>query len=400
MRTIDEAARRTPVTEEFDVVVAGGGLAGMAAAIAAARQGARVCLLEKTCMLGGLGTLGLITVYLPLCDGRGHQVMFGLVEELLRLSIRHGAEAEFPVGWLGDGTAEDRVRQRFYVQYNPALFAIEAERLLLSLGVTIHYDTRVCAVAREGDRIAALVVENKEGRQAIAGRTFVDGTGDADLCAWAGASTALHTENHLAMWYYAAGDSGYHLYKLARNYYATAQGERLYDGTQQADIDAMMIDGRERILEHFLKERERRGDGTLFPAHVPQVPSFRMTRRLDGAYALDDTEQFKRFDDSIGLTGDWRKIGPVYEIPYRCLVAPNVTNLIAAGRCISVTTAMWDITRVIPTCAATGEAAGIAAAQGAATGVGLPSLPIDALQRALRGGGVRLHTDEAVPNPA
>ncbi len=400
MRTIDEAARRTPVAGEYDVVVAGGGLAGMAAAIAAARQGAKVCLVEKGCMLGGLGTLGLITIYLPLCDGRGHQVMFGLAEELLRLSIRHGAEAEFPVGWLGGGTAEERIQQRFYVQYNPALFAIEAERLLLSLGVTIHYDARACDVAMEGDRIAALVVEGKEGRQAIAGRAFVDGTGDADLCAWAGAPTVKHLENHLAMWYYAASDSGYHLYKLARNFYSVAPGERLYDGTCQADVDAMMIDGREKILEHFLKERKRIGDDTLFPAHVPQVPSFRMTRRLAGAYALDDAEQFQHFDDSIGLTCDWRKAGPVYEIPYRCLVASNVTNLITAGRCISVTTAMWDITRVIPVCSATGEAAGIAAAQGAASGTALPALPIGALQQALRAGGVRLHTDEAVPNPA
>ena len=125
-----------------------------------------------------------------------------------------------------------------------------------------------------------------------------------------------------------------------------------------------------------------------------------MTRRLDGAYALDDAEQFQHFDDSIGLTCDWRKAGPVYEIPYRCLVAPNVTNLITADRCISVTTAMWDITRVIPVCSATGEAAGIAAAQGAASGTALPALPIGALQQALRAGGVRLHTDEAVPNPA
>lgn len=91
---------QTPVTYECDVLVAGGGIAGVAAAIAAARQGAKVLLLEKQFMLGGLATAGLITIYLPLCDGRGHQVSFGLAEELLRLSIQYGYEAKYPSAWL------------------------------------------------------------------------------------------------------------------------------------------------------------------------------------------------------------------------------------------------------------------------------------------------------------
>lgn len=87
-----------------------------------------------------------------------------------------------------------------------------------------------------------------------------------------------------------------------------------------------------------------------------------MTRRLDGACVLDDNNPHKNVDTSIGLTGDWRKRGPVFAIPFEALYGNEVKNLIAAGRCISVTDSMWDITRVIPRCAVTGQAAGTAAA--------------------------------------
>ena len=77
----------TPILETHSVIVAGGGIAGIAAALAAAREGADVLLIEREFLLGGLATLGLVTIYLPLCDGRGHQVSFGIAEELFRLSI-------------------------------------------------------------------------------------------------------------------------------------------------------------------------------------------------------------------------------------------------------------------------------------------------------------------------
>ena len=135
----------TPVKYEYDVLVAGGGIAGIAAALAAARQGAKTVLLEKQFMLGGLATAGLITIYLPLCDGRGTQVSFGIAEELLRLSILHGYETEddYPKPWLENGTPEEKAETRFRVQYNPQLFAIEAERLLKKEGVDILYVTDV-----------------------------------------------------------------------------------------------------------------------------------------------------------------------------------------------------------------------------------------------------------------
>ena len=113
---------------DCDVLVCGGGFGGISAALAAARLGKRVTLLEKQYVLGGLGTAGLITYYLPLCDGLGHQVSFGLAEELLRLSISMGAEDEYPANWLeGIGTRTEK-DHRFRVRYNPWLFAMLAER--------------------------------------------------------------------------------------------------------------------------------------------------------------------------------------------------------------------------------------------------------------------------------
>ncbi|MBE6610502.1 MAG: FAD-dependent oxidoreductase, partial [Ruminococcaceae bacterium] len=96
---------KTEVIKEYDVAVCGGGFGGIAAALASARQGKKTVLFEKQFILGGLGTAGIVTIYLPLCDGYGHQVSFGIAEELLRLSIAHGAEARYPANWIeGKGT--------------------------------------------------------------------------------------------------------------------------------------------------------------------------------------------------------------------------------------------------------------------------------------------------------
>lgn len=101
--------------KKYDVAVCGGGFAGISAALAAAREGKSVILFEKEYMLGGLGTAGLVTIYLPLCDGFGHQVSFGIAEELLKLSVTYGAEDKYPENWLdgiGTRTEKDKVLLR------------------------------------------------------------------------------------------------------------------------------------------------------------------------------------------------------------------------------------------------------------------------------------------------
>ena len=115
-------------------------------------------------------------------------------------------------------------------------------------------------------------------------------------------------------------------------------------------------------------------------------------RRIDGLATPDDADDKKYIESSIGMVGDWRRRGPVYELPYECLFGAKVKNLITAGRNISVTDDMWDITRVIPVCAVTGEAAGIAAAMTD----DFAALDVKLLQAKLREGGVKLHCGEVL----
>ncbi len=376
----------------------GGGVAGIAAALAARRAGAgKVLLIERAYALGGLATLGLIAIYLPLCDGRGRQVSFGIAEELLRLAVRHGSKDPLPDAWLGQGAPQMRTKTRFQARYDPNVFAILAEQLLLAEGVELLYGTLVCDVRRAGSRVTALVVENKAGRSAIPVRAVVDATGDADVCALAGAPTRTFAPgNPLAAWYFACEDGKLALHTLGAA--DVPEGER--DGDEPAPLSAgrysgldafgvtdMMCRSHAVLLEDFLQK------GPVGPGHslasIAALPQLRMTRCLRGAYALDENELFTHFADSVGQIASWRRPGPVYEVPFRALYSPRVTNLLAAGRCISATDAMWDLTRVIPACAVTGQAAGTAAALGR----DVSTLPAQLLQEKLAAAGVPCRGD-------
>ena len=395
---VTEPARALPVRYEgYDVVVAGGGIAGIAAALAASRAGRRVLLLERMYALGGLATLGLVTIYLPLCDGEGHQLCFGLAEELLRLSISKGWERGYPDTWLEGG--REHGSQRFEVRYNAQIFAILAEQLLTAEGVTILYGTAVCAALRSGDRLTHLIAENKDGRFAIPVRSAVDATGDADLFRLAGEPTRLYAKGNLpAAWFYETRCGANTLRMVGAadvlSDDASAEVPDAVRGSRISGVDAdelsrALISCHAQSLETFLK------NGPVSETHslsaLATIPQLRMTRCICGAYTLDDTEERRRLEDSIGMTGDWRRRGPAYELPLRALHTQGLANAAAAGRIISVTDAMWDITRVIPTCAVTGQAAGLAMA----LTQDIRALDTAALQQALRGQGVRLHLSEA-----
>lgn len=363
----------TEIRETHGVIVAGGGIAGMAAALAAARGGADVLLIEREYLLGGLGTAGLVTIYLPLCDGTGNQVSFGIAEELLRLSVKHGAEARYPTAWMDGGSKEERTKQRFELEYNPHLFALAAEKLLLDTGVQILYGTSVVAVHKTDARIDALIVENKSGRYAIGvNGSVIDCTGDADICAFSGARTAKFAQgNVLAAWHYFLSHGELKLKQLGASDIPDKQKtgkeapplvKRRFSGLDGKEISEMVTLSHEKLYRDILNMRQ--SDPTHTPVTMATIPQIRMTRRIEGMYVMDDTEMHKDFDDSVGVFSDWRKRGPVYKLPFSVLHGADVPNLICAGRCISVTDAMWDITRVIPVCAVSGQAAGTAAALG------------------------------------
>ena len=388
--------RETKIVGTYDVAVCGGGFAGISAALAAARQGKKVVLFERRFLLGGLGTAGLITVYLPLCDGYGHQVSFGIAEELFRLSIRHGAEDFYPDNWLTEGGSRTEHDKRFEVQYNPQLFAILAEQLLRSEGVDILYGTYAVDVTLQKDKITHIVTESKSGRCAYRVTSVVDATGDCDIARFAGAPTDTFKQgNVLASWYYFTGKDGYCLNmlgdsdipeeeKTAGSEVALLSGRR-FGGLDAAELSEMVVLSHQTTYDDFLTRRA--GDKSLLPVTLPTVPLIRMTRKIVGAYELSSKEEHTYFEDSIGMVSDWKKRGPVYEVPFRTLYGTAVKNLICAGRCTSVTEPLWDVMRVIPCCAVTGQAAGTAAAMTD----DFPALDVKQLQERLVQAGVVLH---------
>ena len=382
----------------YDVAVCGGGFAGICAALAAARQGKRVVLFEKEYMLGGLGTAGLVTIYLPLCDGMGRQVSFGIAEELLKLSITYGAEDRYPENWLdGVGTRTEK-DPRYLVQYNPQLFAILAEQLLLREGVDIMYGTYVTDVTVEAEKITSLTVHNKSGKTLYCAKSVVDATGDCDIAHLAGAPTETFKQgNVLAAWYYFADENGYQLKMLGasdtpdeeRNGKTTKKLiDRRFSGLDGKELSEQTALSHAEILKNFLAKREENKYTRL--ATIPTIPQIRMTRRIAGEYTLSHTEMHQYFEDSIGMVSNWKKRGPVYEVPFRTLYSGAVKNLIAAGRCTSVNETLWDVMRVIPCCAVTGEAAGTAAAMSD----DFTALDVKELQSALVARGVVLHESD------
>ena len=390
---------KTPIIKDCDVLVCGGGFAGISASLAAARQGKKVILLEKQYILGGLATAGLITIYLPLCDGLGRQVTFGIAEELFRLSIKMGAEDKYPENWLENiGTKTDKDK-RFEVQFNPQLFAILVEQLLIKENVEILYGSYAVATDVIDNKVNAVIIESKSGRQAIKSKTVIDCTGDCDIAHFSGVNCESFKQgNVLAAWYYSTGKDGYKLNTLGfcdipedqkgENYKENHLVNKRFTGLDCEELSNMTVLSHASTLNDIIKKREN--DNELFPTTIATTPQIRMTRKIVGEYVLHDTEMHTYFEDSIGMVSDWRKRGPVYEVPFRTLYSKEIKNLIVAGRCTSVSESMWDIMRVIPCCAVTGEAAGVAAS----LTDDFSKIDIIKLQDILKQNGVILHENE------
>ncbi len=393
----------TKIDQEFDVIVCGGGVAGISAALASARQGRKVALLEREFALGGLATLGLISIYLPLCDGYGKQVSFGIAEELLKLSVSINCEEHYPEKWFDKEKRKTitETDQRYLTRYNPQLFSLLCEQLLLKEGVKILFGTYAVGVSKKDDKIDAVICETKQGRCAYKAKAFVDCTGDADICFFAGAPTSTFNQKNLvASWYYYTGKDGYNLKPMGvcdvPDNQKEERGEveklsnKRYLGLDNEEISDLIFTSHKSLLNDFIKNFEN--DKTLMPVTMATIPQLRMTRKIVGEYEISDAEMHKEFSDSVGLVSDWRKKGPVYEVPFSTLYSKSVKNLICAGRTTSCTEAMWDIMRVIPCCAVTGEAAGTAAAMTD----DFTKIDINKLQKVLQDNNVVLHEKDIV----
>ncbi len=376
-------------SKKYDVVVAGGGIAGVAAAVASARKGMKTALIEKTVFAGGLATTGIVYIYLPLCDGNGTQVTYGLSEELLKESVKYGP-GDIPENWKTEKNAAEA--KRYTVRFSPASYMLALDEIMLNAGIDIWYDTLITGTVLEDAKLKSIEVCNKSGKGLISGECFVDATGDADLAYLSGLNCPVD-DNSLAIWAieYLKKDDIHCSNRFGENVAAFLGG-----GSDSPKIGCPGINGR-LVSEFILKGRERyrrrltdsyksgkHDRKSHFPLTLPAMAQFRMTRRIEGQFTLSDGMEWTGFEDSIGMAADWRKSGYVWEIPFRALLPKGIDGLIAAGRCISSEGDAWDVMRVIPVAALTGEAAGIAAFLSVENGVEVSKLDYKLLQRELQ----------------
>jgi len=351
-----------------------------------------VCLLDKEHGLGGLATLANVIVYLPLCDGCGNQVIGGIGEELLKLSVADGFDS-IPECWLPGGDPEQRTRQRYRVRFNPMSYLLALEKLVVAEGIRLFYDTRFCEVRKSGDLIDHVILETKEGRIAFSCKAVVDASGDADVCARAEEDIVSLQTNVESAWFYYYDGADIKLVPLCKPFPADPRlpppDSRGFAGDKVRDVTGHVLDSRTMLRDRLDELRAANPETSISPVLIPSIPSFRMTRRLRATTELQVADERRYFDDAIGMTGNWRKSGPIYYLSLSSMTGVRTANLVVAGRCISSAGVAWDITRVIPTCAVTGEAAGTVAALAARENGGrIPDEAVPVLQERLREQGV------------
>jgi glycine/D-amino acid oxidase-like deaminating enzyme len=418
----------------YDVVVVGAGSAGSAAAISAARRGARTLLVDRLAFMGGTSTAVLDTFYAFYTPGeRPRRVIGGLGWEVVGWLREAGVAFERP-NTYGAGTG---------VTYDAETLKVVWERLAEDAGVDLLLHTWVTGVRVERGRACAVRLWNKGGESWIEAAAFVDASGDADVCALAGVAhdapapglpiQSLSTLFKLAyvdverasavpkaeLWRLmaeAAGSGDYRLPRIEGSWHRTPYpGVVLVhmtripnvDPTDPAQLTAAEVDGRRQVQEYhrFLRDRVPGFDASVIVATSPAI-GIRESRRVHGDYRLtrDDVLGGRRFADEIALCGApiedhhaggdtaWQYVGEggVYGIPYRSLLASGIEGLLVAGRCFSATHDAHASARSMATCMAMGQAAGTAAAMAVAAGSTPRQVDVRALREALLTDGALL----------
>lgn len=435
--------------EEYDLIVAGGGPAGIGAAVSAARNGVKVLLIERTGYLGGMATNASVPAFCPYTDGE-RAIIGGIGLEILERMKRESYESPFY------DYKEGRLKEYDWVPIDPEILKRVSEQMVLESKANVLLHTVIIDIVMENGEIKAVKVHNKGGNYCIGAKYFIDCTGDADLVAMAGGSFEYGDENGLVqagtlcfrisnfdtdrfMIYAKENGEDGNLnvaVKKAKDNHDFPEDERYVAGIAlQADgmvglnfghvynfnpLDAKdltraEIEARAKLPEmmNFIRKYVPGAENAVLASSGPMI-GLRESRRIVGDYKLTKEDYYNRanFEDTIArysypidihattskqndysanreyVTSKY-KIGEAYSIPYRSLIPVGFRNLLVAGRTISSDRAMMGSIRVMPACFATGEAAGAATSICTKTKVCFRDIPIKELQdKLVKQGGI------------
>ena len=383
---VRERARKIPVIDSADVVIVGGGPAGVSAAIAAARGGSDVLLLEREYFLGGLftgcGVTPIINMYTPDPAWRKLAVA-GVCKELVdRLDA---------VGMICD----EKIRPKV----DPEAAKYYMEEMLAESGARILYGVQVAQVVMSGSRIDSVILDSKSGRVAVKARFVVDCSGDGDVLEWAGEDFNVYKEDIGAMWRIGHAENfpkgNPTPTKGVKTRHTT--GERKQDGLDIYNLTRIQLLMRKNAWKEVEEARKQPGCEDLYLVDTPSVVGVRITRVLNsvGNVSAQGAVDGKRYDDAIGFAGadstmtvDGNKYlsgrRPMWQVPYSAITPKTVPNLLVGGRCFGFERPLTYDAREIGCCFMTGQAAGTAAAIAVASRCSCREVDIRALQQSLK----------------
>ena len=384
--------------KDYDVAVVGGGVAGVAAAVCAAREGLRTILFEKTSALGGLATIGLINWWEPLCNAEGKKLISGISEEILRRTVQYCMH-RIPACWQKEGVWEQSTEERFVTHFSPTVMSLVMNEMLLEAGVDIRYEALVTYPDMDGTRVKGIAVETVGGTEYYSCLELIDASGSCIMFHRAGAP-CKDGENYMS--YYShmtdlakTNDTmlrlrGWHVSGSGMTGKGHPEGFPHYAGVTGDEVTNYIIKGQSILLEQIKQK-----DPLSFEiVSLPMMPQFRMIRHIVGGYEMTMDDLYKRHETSVGTSPYFGKKGYWFEIPYEAMYVPAYPNMFAAGRIISAHGGAWDATRVIPVAAQTGEVAARAAALAIKCGCDVKDVDVPTLQGILRKNNFRIHFDD------
>lgn len=423
MERYKEPAKEIPVYGRYDVVVAGGGCAGFAAAVAAARTGAKTLIIEQFPFFGGTATASLMATIvgvrnqvkpdeLQVCKGIGEELILNMIAEGGAEHSRNSYESEKRSDTKGDLS--------YNYAFDTEIFKKVTLDMAVEAGCDILFHTYFADTIVEEDCVKGIIVENKSGRQAIFARVVIDATGDGDVAARAARpfwQTKRDEAPRLvdAIMYKISGfdpdtDFPGGLFGNELVLWGPATDGR--DATDAKELTDMEIATRRAVFDHLENLKKERPD--LKNARVADTGvllGIRQTRFVKGVYTLtgDDVLEGAAFPDSIAMGANpvihyfgYRRFltHEGYEIPYRCLVPEKTDGLLVAGRCMSSDQIAYESWRAMAHILNIGEAAGTAATLSVRTDVQPRKLDVSLLQKALIENGAEIGQGRTTPSAA